>query len=86
MRSRTSGYHVVSIRRWKVAVSSAWHRPTLRPRGRPEPGRLVAFTWRHVTNHPLLFAALSNIAIPMIAIDVLFHRPVFSGITEGKLK
>lgn len=50
------------------------------------PVGLVAFTGRYATDYPLLFAALSIITIPMIAIYVIFHRQVISGITEGTLK
>jgi len=50
------------------------------------PVGLVAFTGRYATDYPMLFAALSIITIPMVAIYVIFHRQVTSGITEGTLR
>ena len=50
------------------------------------PVGLVAFTGRYSTNYPLLFAALSIVTIPVIAIYVIFHRQVIHGITEGTMR
>ena len=50
------------------------------------PVGLVAFTGKYSTDYPLLFAALSIITIPMVAIYVIFHRQVINGITEGTLR
>jgi raffinose/stachyose/melibiose transport system permease protein len=50
------------------------------------PVGLLAFTGKYSTDYPLLFAALSIITIPMVAIYVIFHRQVINGITEGTLR
>jgi raffinose/stachyose/melibiose transport system permease protein len=50
------------------------------------PVGLLAFTGKYATDYPMLFAALSIITIPMIAIYVIFHRQVISGITEGTIR
>ncbi|MAT18466.1 MAG: sugar permease [Leifsonia sp.] len=50
------------------------------------PAGLLAFTGRYSTDYPSLFAALSIITIPMIAIYVIFHRQVISGVTEGSIQ
>ena len=50
------------------------------------PVGLLAFTGKYSTEYPLLFAALSIVTIPMVAIYVIFHRQVINGITEGTLR
>lgn len=50
------------------------------------PAGLLAFTGKHSTDYPTLFAALSIITIPMIAIYVVFHRQVIAGVTEGSVQ
>lgn len=50
------------------------------------PSGLLAFTGKYSTDYPTLFAALSIITIPMIAIYVVFHRQVIAGVTEGSVK
>ncbi|MFI7690159.1 carbohydrate ABC transporter permease [Nonomuraea sp. NPDC049655] len=50
------------------------------------PTGLLAFSSRYVTDHGLLFSALSIITLPMIAVYVVFNRQVVSGITAGSLK
>lgn len=50
------------------------------------PVGLLAFTGKYSTDYPMLFSALSIITIPMVAIYVIFHRQVTSGITEGTLR
>ena len=50
------------------------------------PAGLLAFTGKYSTDYPTLFAALSIITIPMIAIYVVFHRQVIAGVTEGSVK
>ena len=49
------------------------------------PAGLLAFTGRYSTDYPMLFAALSIITIPMIAIYTIFHRQVIAGVTEGSV-
>ena len=46
----------------------------------------LAFTGKYSTDYPTLFAALSIITIPMIAIYVIFHRQVIAGVTEGSVQ
>ncbi len=50
------------------------------------PAGLLAFTGKYSTDYPTLFAALSIITIPMIAIYVIFHRQVIAGVTEGSVQ
>jgi len=50
------------------------------------PTGLLAFSTRYVTDYSLLFAALSIITLPMIAIYVVFNRQITEGITAGSLK
>ena len=50
------------------------------------PSGLLAFTGKYSTDYPTLFAALSIITIPMIAIYVVFHRRVIAGVTEGSVQ
>ena len=50
------------------------------------PVGLLAFTGKYATDYPMLFAALSIVTIPVIAIYVIFHRQVISGITEGTIR
>ncbi|MEU8325479.1 carbohydrate ABC transporter permease [Nonomuraea sp. NPDC048881] len=50
------------------------------------PTGLLAFSSRYVTDHGLLFSALSIITLPMIAVYMVFNRQVVSGITAGSLK
>ena len=50
------------------------------------PAGLLAFTGKYSTDYPMLFAALSIITIPMIAIYVIFHRQVIAGVTEGSVQ
>jgi len=50
------------------------------------PTGLLAFSSRYVTDYSLLFAALSIITLPMIAVYVVFNRQITEGITAGSLK
>lgn len=50
------------------------------------PTGLLAFSSRYVTDYSLLFAALSIITLPMIAVYVAFNRQITEGITAGSLK
>lgn len=50
------------------------------------PTGLLAFSTRYVTDYQLLFAALTIITIPMVAIYVVFNRQVVAGLTDGSLK
>lgn len=50
------------------------------------PTGLLAFSTRYVTDYQLLFAALTIITIPMVAIYVIFNRQVVAGLTDGSLK
>lgn len=50
------------------------------------PTGLLAFSSRYVTNYSLLFSALALVTIPMIAVYVVFHKHIVSGLTEGSLK
>ncbi len=49
------------------------------------PVGLLAFSGKYSTDYPTLFAALSIITIPMIAIYVVFHKQVIAGVTEGSV-
>ena len=50
------------------------------------PTGLLAFSSRYVTDYQLLFAALTIITLPMVAVYVMFHRQIVAGVTEGSLK
>jgi raffinose/stachyose/melibiose transport system permease protein len=50
------------------------------------PTGLLAFSSRYLTDYQLLFAALTIITIPMVAVYVMFHRQIIAGVTEGSLK
>ena len=50
------------------------------------PTGLLAFSSRYVTDYSLLFAALSIITLPMIAVYIVFNRQITEGITAGSLK
>jgi raffinose/stachyose/melibiose transport system permease protein len=50
------------------------------------PTGLLAFSSRYVTDYGLLFAALTIVTVPMIAIYVAFNRQIVEGITAGSLK
>ena len=50
------------------------------------PVGLLAFSTKYITDYHLLFAALTIVTIPMIAVYVLFHRRIAQGLTEGSLK
>ena len=50
------------------------------------PAGLLAFSTKYVTDYQLLFAALTVVTIPMIAIYVAFNKQVVAGLTEGSLK
>lgn len=50
------------------------------------PVGLLTFTGKYATDYPMLFSALSIVTVPMIAIYVIFHRQVISGITEGTIR
>jgi raffinose/stachyose/melibiose transport system permease protein len=50
------------------------------------PVGLLAFSSRYITDYQLLFAALTIITLPMIAVYVMFHRKIAQGLTEGSLK
>jgi ABC-type glycerol-3-phosphate transport system permease component len=47
---------------------------------------LVTFTGRYVTNYPELFAALSMVTLPVIAVYLLAQRQFISGMTAGAVK
>lgn len=50
------------------------------------PSGLLTFSQKYVTDYQMLFAALTIITIPMVAIYVIFNRQVVAGLTEGSLK
>jgi raffinose/stachyose/melibiose transport system permease protein len=50
------------------------------------PTGLLAFSSRYLTDYQLLFAALTIITLPMVAVYVMFHRQIVAGVTEGSLK
>jgi raffinose/stachyose/melibiose transport system permease protein len=50
------------------------------------PTGLLAFSSRYVTDYQLLFAALTIVTLPMVAVYVVFHRQIVAGVTEGSLK
>ena len=50
------------------------------------PTGLLAFSSRYVTDYGLLFAALTIVTVPMIAIYVAFNKQIVAGITAGSLK
>jgi len=50
------------------------------------PTGLLAFSTRYVTDYSLLFAALSIVTVPMIAVYVAFNRQIVEGITAGSVK
>jgi len=50
------------------------------------PVGLLAFSTRYVTDYRLLFAALTMVTVPMVAVYTLFHRQVVAGLTEGSMK
>jgi raffinose/stachyose/melibiose transport system permease protein len=50
------------------------------------PTGLLAFSDRYTTNYQLLFAALSIITLPMVAVYVAFHRQIVAGLTEGAVR
>lgn len=50
------------------------------------PAGLLAFSTKYVTDYQLLFAALTVITIPMIAVYIAFNKQVVAGLTEGSLK
>lgn len=50
------------------------------------PSGLLTFSQKYVTDYQMLFAALTIVTIPIIAIYILFNRQVVAGLTEGSLK
>jgi raffinose/stachyose/melibiose transport system permease protein len=50
------------------------------------PTGLLTFSSRYITDYQLLFAALTMVTMPMIAVYVMFHRQVVAGLTEGSTK
>ncbi|MFM7542936.1 MAG: carbohydrate ABC transporter permease [Actinomycetales bacterium] len=50
------------------------------------PAGLLAFSTKYVTDYQLLFAALTVITVPMIAVYIAFNKQVVAGLTEGSLK
>ncbi len=50
------------------------------------PSGLLTFSQKYVTDYQMLFAALTIITIPMVAVYVIFNRQVVAGLTEGSLK
>ncbi|SCX03343.1 raffinose/stachyose/melibiose transport system permease protein [Candidatus Aquiluna sp. UB-MaderosW2red] len=50
------------------------------------PTGLLAFSSRYVTDYGLLFAALTIITLPMIAIYIAFNKQIVEGLTAGSLK
>jgi len=47
------------------------------------PTGLLAFSDRYTTNYQLLFAALTIVTAPIVAVYVAFHRQVVAGLTDG---
>jgi raffinose/stachyose/melibiose transport system permease protein len=50
------------------------------------PAGLLAFTGRHATDYPMLFAALSLVTLPVIVVYTIFHKQVIAGVTEGSVQ
>ena len=50
------------------------------------PVGLLAFSTKYVTDYRLLFAALTMVTVPMVAVYAMFNRQVVAGLTEGSLK
>ena len=50
------------------------------------PAGLLAFSGRHATAYPMLFAALSLVTLPVIAVYTIFHKQVIAGVTEGSVQ
>ncbi len=50
------------------------------------PTGLLAFSSKYVTDYRMLFAALTMVTVPMIAIYVAFNRQIVSGLTQGSVK
>lgn len=50
------------------------------------PAGLLAFMGKYSTDYPMLFAALSMITLPVIAVYAIFHKQVIAGVTEGSVQ
>lgn len=50
------------------------------------PVGLLAFSTKYVTDYRLLFAALTMVTVPMVAVYAMFNRQVVAGLTEGSMK
>lgn len=50
------------------------------------PAGLLAFIGKYATDYPMLFAALSMITLPVIAVYAVFHRQIIAGVTEGSVQ
>lgn len=50
------------------------------------PAGLLAFMGKYSTDYPMLFAALSMITLPVIALYAIFHKQVIAGVTEGSVQ
>lgn len=50
------------------------------------PAGLLAFIGKYATDYPMLFAALSMITLPVIAVYTIFHKQIIAGVTEGSVQ
>lgn len=50
------------------------------------PAGLLAFIGKYATDYPMLFAALSMITLPVIAVYTVFHKQIIAGVTEGSVQ
>jgi len=50
------------------------------------PAGLLAFIGKYATDYPMLFAALSMITLPVIAVYSVFHKQIIAGVTEGSVQ
>jgi len=46
----------------------------------------MVFQGAHITQYPLLMAAMTISVVPIIAVYILMQRHIISGITSGALK
>ena len=63
-----------------VAVPATWGQPLAAG------GGLLAYSYQHQTHYDLTFAAVTMIALPMIALYAVFQRWFISGLTSGAIK
>jgi len=50
------------------------------------PTGLLSFSSKYVTDYQMLFAALTMVTVPMIALYVAFNRQIVAGLTQGAVK